>query len=171
MKHLRHIAFNAIAALSALLGLAILIPWCVGLIAGEQWTFPSDSSGHYTTIGFGDGRLRYIREQGFNNRLLRGVDISPTKGMDDPTRLGWKGSGLPGLRIHRAPRAFCVTVSCLPLFITCAILPIAWRIRRRSQRRAMRSGLCPQCGYDLRASPERCPECGAIPPTPATSRC
>ena len=36
---------------------------------------------------------------------------------------------------------------------------LAWR-RAQEKRRRWRNDLCPQCGYDLRESKERCPECG-----------
>jgi hypothetical protein len=48
----------------------------------------------------------------------------------------------------------------LPLIVP-LILPVVWLLRQRRRNRRARSGLCPDCGYDLRATSGRCPECGA----------
>ncbi len=46
------------------------------------------------------------------------------------------------------------------LFLLFAILPAHGLLLIRRLRARLRSGLCVKCGYDLRASKERCPECG-----------
>ena len=64
-----------------------------------------------------------------------------------------------------AMRCWSVTVPYGLIAITAAAFALthlsldARRGRRRARR--IRARLCPSCGYDLRATPDRCPECGA----------
>jgi hypothetical protein len=45
-------------------------------------------------------------------------------------------------------------------------LPTASAVRFRRHRFRRRAGRCGRCGYDLRATPDRCPECGAVVDAP-----
>jgi hypothetical protein len=53
-----------------------------------------------------------------------------------------------------------------PLWIVCLLfawLPALWLRGHQKRKRASAIGRCAECGYDLRATPTRCPECGAVP--------
>jgi hypothetical protein len=57
----------------------------------------------------------------------------------------------------------------LPMAL-CAVLPVFWLNGFRKARFARRQGVCRKCGYDLRATPDRCPECGTVVPDPQNAR-
>lgn len=108
------------------------------------------------------GHIWYVRDWGgmSNHHLIlvwRG-DITYEQFPPPPVVFAtqtWPPSRYYAIRLSMLTAAFC-------------LLPLWWiarlAIRRRMQ--GMRAGreLCVECGYDLRASSNRCPECGtAIP--------
>jgi hypothetical protein len=64
---------------------------------------------------------------------------------------------------------YVISIPGYGIVIPALISPLIWIVRKRRQlrqRRWKREFRCLNCGYDLRATPNQCPECGTLPNTP-----
>ena len=90
-----------------------------------------------------------------------GVTTNMMEGLE-----GWYCFGFGYVNYMSPPlRVMIVMIPHWLLLLLLLVLPTMRFARFRRQRNRLRKGLCLRCGYDLRASPERCPECGMPVPT------
>lgn len=103
------------------------------------------------------GKHRRWTFLGYPSSIVSGAAAEAEAGLSD-----WGFAGLSGLR---SQTGYAWTV--IPLWmiaVPLAVLPAVWvAVRMRSKP----AGRCRNCGYDLRATPDRCPECGHVAETPA----
>jgi hypothetical protein len=123
----------------------------------------------------GDGRhLGYIiitQDGGITSKQRCGPD-EPTHGL---LGFGWGQKQFSTVVSRLAPTPIGVKVAmdyrvvAVPywfILLGLCVLPGLWVHHSLRQHQRRIGGLCPVCGYDLRASPDRCPECGSpIPPS------
>ncbi len=133
----------------------------------------TDGSVREERISFSNGEIWYLSAfspintgvpRGFNGTITR----NPAAHFVDPR--SFLGFVLP----HQDPNSVMVVAGGQVYRLIAApwwflsLIPaglIVWRFRvNRRRRLAMTKNLCVQCGYDLRGTPERCPECGTVPP-------
>ena len=90
--------------------------------------------------------------------------------INTPRLLEWEFMGVRYAHVRPTNGQFTLSTAAVPFWmLLCPTIAIPllqvmrWAVRqeRRAARRAV--GQCAECGYDLRATPERCPECGTMP--------
>jgi hypothetical protein len=180
MTRLRNLLFNALVVVSLLLSLAMAGLWVRSywvadvfqIDRGHGFFFLEATRGRLTLL---DARINdetawaYFKAQnhwGASYSRQRPYDPYPTRGTGVVV---WDVGGLRYVVSDAASRgALLGRMLIIPIWMI--IVPLVsfglWGglrlapARRRSSRR--RRGECAKCGYDLRATPERCPECGTI---------
>ena len=169
---------NLAAAFSLALLLAVIAVWVQSykaafgiahseVVAARKW-------GRTDAFGFDSGRFIFWTSDAhtsgdtwdmapqwcrIDHRMLR-LSFSP--GATEMFGVTWEsGRFINAL----APTDFFrqLVIPCWFGAIIFSLLPLMWCRNRYLRWRSPRAGCCAQCGYDLRVTPNRCPECGALP--------
>jgi hypothetical protein len=180
VRRLGRILLNALTVLSLLLFVATVVLWVRGYF---YWRFEG--------VTFNSGATVEARQ--FHYCVLSrpfGLSISHHRLWTASLRPGWLpfstraapgnraqydewyrangGQGIAGVwLIAGVPsgdrRIYEIMLPHWVVALITATMPALWLRKHLKERGRTDPGHCRSCGYDLRATPERCPECGTIP--------
>jgi hypothetical protein len=166
MRRFARLLFTIVAAGSMVLCIAVGALWMRSYWTDDMFSVGGhDADGEIGVAAIGGsnrGRLYY--------QIVDGGEWTPTAikrhpgssrpwepGPNTHGHLGFTYADLSDFLGHGAYEVTVPHAAPAALFALC---PTFWAWRRRRSKRRGAGGLCVRCGYDLRASPDRCPECG-----------
>jgi hypothetical protein len=174
--------FTFCSALSLLLCVAVCVLWVRSRVVrdyGWAWLpWPADASGprHLKLdVDSGGGQLQLAWKSwtDTDRELLRANDElarSPSYHRTFPDPPARYARSVPptawnaiGFKQYSGPTHTSLVLPYWFAALLTAATPVTRVIARLRRRGRMKAGRCNACGYDLRATPERCPECGAVP--------
>lgn len=167
--------FNGLAALSLLLWVATIVAWIRSEFYYDKYfqeTVHRDTGNMIARMVItDDGRLvlyvehnniKYFKypDKIWGGGWTHNESLPASKGLPhgewDDVRWYWYSNKWfrPGFG------KWLLIVRIWTIVVLTALLPLIWLWQ--SRRHGPAPGFCATCGYDLRATPERCPECGTI---------
>ena len=165
---MKHRLFTILSALSLLLFVA-LVGMCVrSLWREDRITYRRGERVYSLTSE--NGRVGFVamrvtgdlaRERGWSVTSGSPSSVDFTRGVRPWLACGWDHQR--GSFLGTSFSAWVLAVAYTYAFAAALVPPglgLALRVRHRHRRRRNQ---CLSCGYDLRATPDLCPECGAVP--------
>src|SRR4051794_8499151 len=162
---------NLLTLLSLLLCVAVATMW-----VRSYWVADTFVTARNAALS-GLGKLALLRSYGTeedNTPAARGLGRHNPDNLNVEIGLVFEGSrewsigdAWVLLNGDRAGGRMLVVIPDWAIVLLTAVAPAAWAVRLYGRRR-WGPGRCRACGYDLRATPDRCPECGTPAAVSAT---
>ena len=161
--------FNLLAGLSLLLLVVTLARWPYSFTSYDDLSFDRHTDGVNRRLGischWGDLGVYSYSVSDFRTAVgLHWQHLS----MKGALSIRYQGVIFQFMGIHltRTANGHGLFLPLWMIAVFTAIPPLLWIRHRRQEallKRRSDAQLCPTCGYDLRANPARCPECGTVP--------
>lgn len=155
--------FNLTSALSLILCLATVALWVRSYWISDVYGFSASGAAATDRGCLIVSRVRPDSNFNVELRYHREAPSDP-EGPWNPRRVARKTWNLIVVHGEEFPGLHMVVTELWAPVVVASVLPALWIFITIGRWSRMRSGKCPRCGYDLRATRERCPECGTPAP-------